>query len=59
MALHLPVFISYRKDDAQPEATSLARDLGAKLTPDVVFLDTLSIEYGEEYPARLVWELDR
>lgn len=47
------VFISYRRDDTQGYAGSLARALGETLGPELVFLDTADIVGGAAFPSVL------
>ena len=47
------VFISYRRDDTQGHAGSLARALGQSIGPELVFLDTEDIFGGTDFPSVL------
>lgn len=47
------VFISYRVEDVGAAATMPARELERELTHGTVFLDRLSLNGGEPWPARL------
>jgi hypothetical protein len=47
------VFISYRRDDTQGYAGSLARELGEAVGPELIFLDTEDIVGGTDFPSVL------
>ena len=44
-----PVFINYRREDAQGQARALFQDLVAKLGRDAVFMDVDSISLGQDF----------
>jgi hypothetical protein len=46
-------FINYRQDDTGPEARLIAEALCKFLPPDAVFLDTVTIDYGDVWPERI------
>ncbi|MEM9451334.1 MAG: toll/interleukin-1 receptor domain-containing protein [Cyanobacteria bacterium P01_E01_bin.6] len=46
-------FINYRRDDSGPKAKLIADALSRTLSPEAVFLDTESIDFGDAWPDRL------
>ena len=44
-----PIFVSYRREDAEGEAGRLFDDLVAQFGEDSVFLDVEAIEVGRDY----------
>lgn len=59
MVVRDSVFISYRRSDARADARGLAHELSSRLGADHVFLDTESIEGGQDFPERIQEALDR
>ena len=47
------IFISYRRDDSGSEAKLIADALCKSLSPEAVFMDTASIDYGDTWPDRI------
>lgn len=45
-----PVFISYRRDDAGPDAIALSSAIRGLLGDEAVFMDTKSLLGGEKWP---------
>jgi TIR domain len=52
------IFISYRREDSAAEATLLRRTLLGQFGDEAVFMDTLSIQAGEEWDSRIGSALD-
>ena len=52
------VFISYRRADAESAAGRIADRLRRELGEDAVFLDTAAIHAGEDFPLRILTELE-
>ncbi|MEQ1905950.1 MAG: toll/interleukin-1 receptor domain-containing protein [Pirellulaceae bacterium] len=52
-------FINYRRDDTGPEAKLIAKALFERLPRESVFLDSHTIESGDEWPERIRNALDQ
>ena len=46
-------FINYRREDSASEAKLIANEIADLISPDAVFMDSTSINYGDPWPDRI------